>query len=110
MISNEQVSTTGTNGNRLGQSESAFPLADHGEVLASGLTKRELFAVMAMQGLLAQESENWNFGGDITLMATSAVKHADALIAALSPPPKIENIPWANENKKGLSQSDTNES
>jgi hypothetical protein len=48
-----------------------------------GLTKREYFAAMAMQGLLAQESEAWGFG-DKEKLATEAVAQADALIAALN--------------------------
>lgn len=62
--------------------ESAFPLADHGEFLSRGLTKREWFAAMAMQGLLSAESENWSIGSCQKLVET-AVDHADALIKAL---------------------------
>lgn len=47
--------------------------------MAGGLTKRELFAAMAMQGLLAA------LGDDLTRAAASdATSYADALIAALS--------------------------
>jgi hypothetical protein len=44
-----------------------------------GLTKRELFAAMAMQGALA----NGNKDGALTDYATVAVGAADALLAAL---------------------------
>ena len=63
--------------------EQAFPLADHGEVLASGLTKRELFAVLAMQGLLASETGGDNYAPPEKL-AIAAVESADALIKVLA--------------------------
>ena len=44
----------------------------------AGLTKRELFAAMAMQGLLADPTVIYVGGA-----AKQAVKHADALLAAL---------------------------
>ncbi len=63
----------------------AFPaFNNHGECLTStdGLTKREYFAALAMQGLLATESEPGNaYPRDI---ADMAVRRADALIAALN--------------------------
>ena len=49
-----------------------------------GLTKRELFAAMAMQGMLANESNDWD--GDF--YAKGAVLLADALIKQLAEPPK----------------------
>jgi len=54
---------------------------------ADGLTKREYFAALALQGLLAAETENYNFGPTETgtrTAASDAVAHADALIAALN--------------------------
>ena len=57
--------------------ESAFPLADHGEVLADGLNKRELFAAMAMQGLISQGKQSPK------QIAEVSVCYADALIARL---------------------------
>lgn len=54
---------------------------------SSGLTKRELFAAMAMQGLLAAESENWKFPDEETLAARAALQ-ADALIAELNKEPQ----------------------
>lgn len=47
-----------------------------------GLTKRELFAAMAMQGLLSDP----NYNETPTRMAASCVRAADALIAELSKP------------------------
>lgn len=48
----------------------------------SGMTKREYFAAMAMQGLLASPDEyatqDWN-----RTLAQNSVQHADALLAAL---------------------------
>ena len=85
MTSNTVPPALGSDNPPLSQSESAFPLADHGEFLATGLTKREFFAAMAMQGLLAQETENWNFGSDSSLLARVAVEQADRLMDALLP-------------------------
>lgn len=52
----------------------------------TGLTKREHFAAMAMQGMCAaydlQETE-LSEGGDARINAKLAVEHADALLAAL---------------------------
>lgn len=56
-------------------SYSAFP-KQYG---SSGLTKRELFAAMAMQGMMADPSVY-----DIEFAASAAVKAADALLAALA--------------------------
>ena len=47
---------------------------------STGLTKRELFAAMAMQGLLADQS----IDGTASRYAGFAVKCADALIEALN--------------------------
>lgn len=47
-----------------------------------GLTKRELFAAMAMQGMLASESDHFNYG-HIAKLAEAAVLRADALLAEL---------------------------
>ena len=48
--------------------------------ISTGLTKREYFAAMAMQGLLANDS------GLITSKARDAVKAAEALIEILNKP------------------------
>lgn len=47
---------------------------------ASGLTKREHFAGLAMQGLCAADVNNCN---DANMVATWAVEQANALLAAL---------------------------
>jgi len=49
-----------------------------------GLTKREYFAVMAMQGQLAGEDFMPENQRPPDLQAALAVRHADALIAALN--------------------------
>lgn len=53
----------------------AFPTETH--AILDGLTKREYFAGLAMQGLCADT----NYDGDV---AASSVKLADALIAELN--------------------------
>lgn len=55
------------------------PQSDPGYVYSSGgLTKREYFAAMAMQGLLAKDEPLHDL-----LTAQRAVEHANALIAEL---------------------------
>jgi len=58
----------------------AFPLiSDEGYVINAGLTKREYFAAMALQGLLAK------YGSDYQVQITKdAIYWADALIEELS--------------------------
>jgi hypothetical protein len=59
----------------------AFPLiSDYGYIINAGLTKREYFAVMALQGLLT-DNESPNSREEF---AGYAVKFADALIEELS--------------------------
>ncbi len=57
----------------------AYPHGEHGQILG-GLTKRELFAAMAMQGLCAYPGEQES----VEFTAANAVGMADALIAELS--------------------------
>lgn len=65
-----------TNGNDM-----AYPL-DAGEgILAGGLTKREYFAAMAMQGM---QADNPGLGCTPEYIAKYAVRMADALIAELN--------------------------
>lgn len=68
------------------QIEFAFPL--QGEW--PGLTKREYFAGLAMQGLLAADSysdnDNW-----LGLIAETSVNLSDALLAALNPKTTVNN-------------------
>ena len=62
--------------------ESAFPFVDEtgkAQSIAAGLTKREYFAAMAMQGVLA----NPNYNGDYKHLSVVSVKVADALLAEL---------------------------
>lgn len=70
-------------------SDSAAPIVipDGGDIdLAHyGLTKREYFAALAMQGLCANSSFTWAINQDPQEeIAALAVAHADALIAALN--------------------------
>jgi hypothetical protein len=59
----------------------AFPLiSDDGYIINAGLTKREYFAAMALQGLLT-DNESPNSREEF---AGYAVKFADALIEELS--------------------------
>jgi hypothetical protein len=59
----------------------AFPLiSDEGYIINAGLTKREYFAAMALQGLLT-DNESPNSREEF---AGYAVKFADALIEELS--------------------------
>ena len=58
--------------------ESIKPIEYNNNYISTGLTKREYFAAMAMQGLLANDS------GLITSKARDAVKAADALIEELN--------------------------
>ena len=62
----------------------AFPIFDPtcGQVVEWGLTKRELFAAMAMQGITA--SLPIEAVHSARTSAFLAVEHADALILALS--------------------------
>ena len=62
-------------------SDLAFPFVEtaamQGESINFGLTKRELFAAMAMQGIVSGMHS-------AQISAQLAVEHADALILALS--------------------------
>ncbi len=61
--------------------EPAFPFKRVNGPDDFGLTKREYFAAMAMQGMLAN-------GKAFSWLATEAVDHADALMAALERKPE----------------------
>ena len=62
---------------------SAFPATEYYDERpiggSSGLTKRELFAAMALQGFIAANGQH-----QVRDAATAAVEYADALIKALS--------------------------
>lgn len=51
-----------------------------------GLTKREYFAAMAMQGLLSNYNQNGMYGNSVEypMVEKAAVRQADALIKALN--------------------------
>jgi len=55
--------------------------------MPTGLTKREYFAAMAMQGILANTSEEFI---NSSAIANVAVRCADALLLALSKPENTE--------------------
>lgn len=67
--------------------EPAYPWGDHGH-RAGGLTKRELFAAMAMQGLAAVPAESGLRPEWIVNDAQNAVAYADALLLELAKEPK----------------------
>ena len=64
----------------------AYPIIDSsGEVLANGLTKREYFAALAMQGFASNSSLSWALDEDPQVeIGKLAVAQADALISALN--------------------------
>jgi hypothetical protein len=59
---------------------------DDREVVVSAISKREYFAGLAMQALIASETEDSNYG-HFSNLAEYAVKRANALLEELS---KIE--------------------
>ena len=56
----------------------------------SGLTKREYFAGLAMQGILANNAANRDYDGAEEQMARWAIYNADALLEELSKEPENE--------------------
>jgi vacuolar-type H+-ATPase catalytic subunit A/Vma1 len=61
--------------------DSAFPV-DSGEMgMTEGLTKREYFAAMAMQGILSSSADRGT-----SAVAKNAVEFADALMEKLNQP------------------------
>ncbi len=63
--------------------DAIYPMATEGDGFNDGLTKRELIAAMAMQGMLG----NPDMDVAIDSIAEYAVKYADALIERLSADP-----------------------
>lgn len=62
----------------------AFPLpSDFNSQIQTGMTMREHYAGLAMQGLINQEQPDFT-NGSVFDVAESAVAYADALIAELS--------------------------
>ncbi len=68
--------------------DAAYPSSPDQYSPEFGLTKRELIAAMAMQGLLADS----NATGEFKQVARLAVLHADALIDELSGNPIAEGL------------------
>jgi len=60
--------------------EPAFPFFND-ENLYPGITKREYFAAMAMQGLISAGKENFIINGNKMNLDTSSFYIADAMIA-----------------------------
>ncbi len=69
---------------RIDLSGAAFP---HDYLHIPGLTKREWYAGLAMQGAMAADVDDVASHDDIAL---AAVRQADALLAALTRPPQQE--------------------
>jgi hypothetical protein len=68
--------------------DAIYPMATEGDGFSEGLTKRELIAAMAMQGLLATPGEYV----DAKTIAKDSVEQADALIERLSADPVAEGL------------------
>lgn len=63
--------------------KSAFPLPLNGIKDEDGLTKREYFAAMAMQGVASTDGRNGSWLGSPKKLAIMAVQAADALLEEL---------------------------
>lgn len=70
----------------MSHSDSAFPIATASNIHERGLTRRELFAMAAMQGFIAEGSfmAATDSESQAAARARHAVVQADALIAALA--------------------------
>lgn len=64
--------------------EPVYPVTNYSETQYPGLSKRELFAAMAMQGLASVPSQGGVTDAGIAHDVGAAVAYADALIAALA--------------------------
>jgi phage tail protein X len=69
--------------------DNAFPSSPERYEPEFGLTKRELIAAMAMQGLAANSGLA---DANVVLIAGWAVQHADALIERLNADPMAEGV------------------
>ncbi len=88
--------------------DKAYPFAYEyvqGMVYSDGLTKRELIAAMAMQGLLA----NPNLHTGQMSIEGWAVNHADALIERLNADPVAEGLNLLPMYSRELDEGLTNE-
>ena len=63
--------------------DAAHPIADNVLTWDKGITKREYFAAMAMQGILANPNNRFHADSD-ALAAEWSVKMADKLISKLN--------------------------
>ena len=72
----------------MGMNEAAYPISTDRFIVERGLTKRELIAAMAMQGMLA----NPTFGCPKNVAAQHATQYADALIERLNADPVAEGL------------------
>ena len=72
----------------MGIHDSAFPSSPDRYEPEFGLTKRELIAAMAMQGLLACPS----YIQTVEVLASTSIKAADALIERLNADPVAEGV------------------
>lgn len=76
-------------GSNVNGNYSAYPF-EHAHSYAQGLTKRELFAAMAMQGLLSSSAivkalaTQAEINDIARIVAEAAADHADQLVTALS--------------------------
>ena len=70
-----------TNGN-----DCAYP-ADSNTQTEGGITKREYFAAMAMQGILSNSKDWTDSDRCLNWVSESSVKYADSLIEALNKTP-----------------------
>ena len=68
--------------------DKAYPIGTNRFVCEWGLTKRELIAAMAMQGLLADSSSNQS----VEVIASTSIRAADALIERLNADPVAEGV------------------
>ena len=69
----------------------AFPIEKIWRKDTEGLNKRELFAIMALHGLLSSCNGPSNNPDFIRSLSEVAVKQADALLEALNPPQTFED-------------------
>lgn len=74
---------------RINGAEHAFarPYSEYGQSQSAGLTKREYFAGLALQGLIASFTEKaaiGSWGTEIPEAVNVAVKYADALLLELA--------------------------
>jgi hypothetical protein len=75
--------------------DAIYPMATEGDGFNDGLTKRELIAAMAMQGLLSNSSvirSSLSYSELFETLSEMSVKSADALIERLAADPVAEGV------------------